>query len=137
MESKIPFIVSLALWGLVFLYAYKRSKNGRFTEWIPSKPKVVFFPKYNASYQFSYSELVSVLEELKFSQSEENSNRFARGKVYGDFSINKILLNIDIDSNAKTFKIYCPSFMLFDTGETWSLVYKILHSNDLNKALKL
>ena len=124
MDIVIPLIIGVSFWGLSFL----KYKYGKFKEWDDSQPKLVFFPKYQSKYYVSDEHLKSRLTRLGFRASDTNSNLYTRGKIYGDFSLNKIRLNLQVVPEQQTLKLFCPSLILFDTGDMWKLTKHIIQS---------
>ncbi len=84
------------------------------------KPKFVLFPKYKAKYEVTKQVVESNIEQMGFVQKEDGI--YHRGKVYGDFSANKIKLAIEIDEMESELKIYASFFgVLFDNGDLWEI----------------
>lgn len=124
MDLVIPLLVGVIFWLLTF----SKYKNSDFKIWGGKKPRLDFFPKYTAKFETSHSEVVEKLELLGFKADEIRSNVYVRGKVYGDFVASKILLNVELDPEAKSFNLYSPGFILFDTGDLWLLTKNLVQS---------
>ena len=124
MDVVIPLTIGIIFWFLsLFKYKY-----GNFISWNESQPRFVLFLKYEAKYSGSNEQLRSDLVNLGFSESDSDSNLFKRGKIYGDFSANKIRLNILVDPTTQSLKLFCPSMILFDTGDLWKLTKSIVQT---------
>ena len=120
----MPLIIGVIFWLLSLL----KYKYGKFIPWKESQPRFVFFPKYEAKYNGTGEQIKSELVKLGFAESVTDSNLFIRGKVYGDFSANKIRLNILLNPDTQSLKLFCPSMILFDTGDLWKLTRSILQT---------
>ena len=124
MDAALPLVIGVIFWFLI-LFKYK---YGNFISWQEPQPRFVLCPKYEAKYSGTDEELKSHLLSLGFSESSTDSNLFIRGKIYGDFSANKIHLNILVDPASQSLKLFCPSMILFDTGDLWKLTQSIVQT---------
>lgn len=92
-----------------------------------NKPKFVIFPKYAFQYSANFELLENKLLMLNFEKSITKQNLWYRGKIYGDFSANKVKVHLLINRENNMVKLYAPYIcILFDTGDLWKLVKELI-----------
>jgi hypothetical protein len=124
MDLVIPLIIGVIFWLLIFA----KYKSSDFKVWGNKKPRLDFFPKYTAKFESSHTEFVEKLNYLGFKVDDKRPNVYFRGKIYGDFVASKILLNVELDPETKSFNLYSPGFILFDTGDLWLITKNLVQS---------
>lgn len=118
---ELLIIAVVAVAGFTAIY-----KVSPFKEYLPSKPRFVLFPKYQANFEKSIENIENSLTLLEFKKLE--NGMYSRGKVYGDFSAKAIKLAVEINEEEKQIKVYASFFgILFDTGDIWQVTSDILN----------
>jgi hypothetical protein len=114
---KYLLIIPILLFLTILYHWLPYSKFGN------KKPIIKFFPKYKLKIdKEKISEIQKQLNSLGFKAKEDYI--FCRGNILGDMSLNfaKIIVKFDRDY------IYIKAgwIILFDTGDTWKLLKKII-----------
>lgn len=119
--QQILLVVVIAVGSATIVY-----KLMPFRRWRDPKPSFVLFPKYVCRYERTDEDLIQALEELGFRQSHDGSTTFARGHAFGDFSARWMKLKIEVDPDAREFRVFAPAVgILFDTGDLWEIAREL------------
>ena len=129
----MQYVILAAVTVVVVILMKIRYSRGPFKNWQEKAPRFVWFPKYLVSFDRPVNEIGQALESLGFKKSEAESKIYSRGKIYGDFSANKILLSVEVSDTS--FKLWANTFILFDTGDLWNVSKQILSFSNSNETL--
>ena len=129
----MQYIIIAAVTVVAVIFMKIRYSRGPFKIWQEKAPKFVWFPKYLVSFDQPVNEICLALESIGFKKNKASSNTYSRGKVYGDFSANKILLSVEVSDTS--FKLWANTFILFDTGDLWKVSKQVLSSTNSNNTV--
>ncbi len=128
-------MVAVSAW-FVSLVVYRLRRPAELSG---TRPALTIFPKYEFSAELSPSlcgaddtiaAVASRLEAQDFQEAAREDARvvFSRGNWFGDFSIRRVRLKLEMLLPAKpiaTLRMSYGVFAIFDTGDLWSLCHAV------------